>query len=110
MDAAWLLVYNGSTKAIVITFMHIIHMDFKIEFLSFFSFHSELCEDIFFYKCKQTFISFQEIPPEIFEIIQLETLKLRNNPIKEIAPEIGALKHLRTLVMSFCLISTLPPQ
>ena len=65
---------------------------------------------MYFRQCKQRFISFQEIPPEIFEIIQLETLKLRNNPIKEIAPEIGALKHLRTLVMSFCLISTLPPQ
>ena len=52
----------------------------------------------------------QEIPAEIFELTQLETLKLRNNPITEMPPQIGHLKQLRTLVVSFCLITALPQQ
>lgn len=51
----------------------------------------------------------QNIPTIVFEIENLQILKLRNNPIREIPYEIGQLTRLRTLVLSFCILSDLPP-
>lgn len=56
-----------------------------------------------------SFNDFRTIPIMVFEIENLEVLKLRNNPIREIPYEIGQLTRLKTLVMSFCMLSDLPP-
>ena len=50
----------------------------------------------------------QHIPFDIFDIANLTVLKLRNNPIHEITSDIAMLRNLRVLVVSFCMISTLP--
>ena len=62
-----------------------------------------LCYYYYYY-----YIMFQIIPFEVFELQQLTVLKLRNNPVREITSDIATLKSLKTLVISFCLIATLP--
>ncbi|XP_023930593.1 leucine-rich repeat-containing protein 63 [Lingula anatina] len=56
-------------------------------------------------------LSFNDLrvfPVEIFDLKQLETLKLRNNPITEIPPDICKLAKLKVLVISFNLLSQVP--
>ncbi|XP_064638734.1 leucine-rich repeat-containing protein 63-like isoform X2 [Lineus longissimus] len=48
------------------------------------------------------------VPSELFDMQQLEVLKLRDNPIRDIPMQIVLLKNLRTLTLSFCLISSVP--
>lgn len=48
------------------------------------------------------------LPLEVLEMSELEVLKLRNNPLIELPPDINKLGKLRTLVVSFCLMSSLP--
>ncbi|XP_053312003.1 leucine-rich repeat-containing protein 63 [Spea bombifrons] len=55
-----------------------------------------------------SFNELQYFPTEVYNLENLEVLKLRNNPIKEIPFGIHNLKNLRTCVMSFCLLSSLP--
>nr|XP_054771313.1 uncharacterized protein LOC129279242 [Lytechinus pictus] len=56
-----------------------------------------------------SFNDFKSIPMIVFDIENLQILKLRNNPIREIPYEIGQLTKLRTLVLSFCILSEIPP-
>ncbi|XP_071511291.1 uncharacterized protein [Diadema antillarum] len=56
-----------------------------------------------------SFNDFKIIPSIVFEIENLLVLKLRNNPIREVPYEVGNLTRLRTLVLSFCILSDLPP-
>ncbi|XP_069061494.1 leucine-rich repeat-containing protein 63 [Pleurodeles waltl] len=56
-----------------------------------------------------SFNDFQHFPAQIYDLENLEVLKLRNNPIKEIPPDVQRLRKLKYLVMSFCLLSSLPP-
>jgi len=44
----------------------------------------------------------------VLDIPQLEILKLRNNPLTSLPSDIHRLKKLRTLVVSFCLLQSLP--
>ncbi|CAM4367540.1 leucine-rich repeat-containing protein 63 isoform X1 [Caretta caretta] len=56
-------------------------------------------------------LSFNDLhffPREVYNIKNLEVLKLRNNPIKEIPDDVHKLKTLRILNMSFNLLSALP--
>ncbi|CAH2224060.1 leucine-rich repeat-containing 63 isoform X1 [Pelobates cultripes] len=56
-------------------------------------------------------LSFNELrcfPREVYNLENLEVLKLRNNPIQEIPSGIQNLKKLRTFIISFCLLSSLP--
>uniref|UniRef100_A0A1I8ITN3 Leucine-rich repeat-containing protein 51 n=1 Tax=Macrostomum lignano TaxID=282301 RepID=A0A1I8ITN3_9PLAT len=46
---------------------------------------------------------FKEIPPAIFQLPSLQILKLRSNPL-----DIELLTQLESLVVSFCLITTIP--
>ena len=55
-----------------------------------------------------SFNNFRVIPFQILTIKNLVNLNLRNNPIKELPPEIGQLRQLQTLVASFCLVSCIP--
>ncbi|XP_056411366.1 leucine-rich repeat-containing protein 63 isoform X3 [Hyla sarda] len=55
-----------------------------------------------------SFNEFWQFPTEVYNLEQLESLKLRNNPIKEIPYGIHKLKKLRTLIVSFCSLSSLP--
>lgn len=56
-----------------------------------------------------SFNDFQHFPEEIYDLENLEVLKLRNNPIKEIPRDVHRLRKLKYLVVSFCLLSSLPP-
>jgi Leucine-rich repeat (LRR) protein len=51
-----------------------------------------------------SFNNFSQIPFEIFSMVQLEALKLRNNPIRSIPNEISNLQNLKVLILSFCQI------
>ncbi len=51
-----------------------------------------------------SFNNFQHVPAEIFAMVQLEALKLRNNPIKTIPNELGNLQSLKVLILSYCRI------
>ncbi|XP_071838060.1 uncharacterized protein [Apostichopus japonicus] len=55
-----------------------------------------------------SFNDFRHLPHEVLSFRNLEILKLRNNPLKELPQDIHKLVKLKTLVLSFCLISTLP--
>ncbi|XP_014678334.1 PREDICTED: leucine-rich repeat-containing protein 63-like [Priapulus caudatus] len=55
-----------------------------------------------------SFNDLQEIPAEVMRCLQLQVLKLRNNPINAIPTELCQLQQLHTLIVSFCLVSTLP--
>ncbi|XP_066449411.1 leucine-rich repeat-containing protein 63 isoform X2 [Eleutherodactylus coqui] len=55
-----------------------------------------------------SFNEFWQFPTEVYNLEQLESLKLRNNPIKEIPYGIHKLKRLRTFIVSFCSLSSLP--
>ena len=50
----------------------------------------------------------QMIPLEVCDMHQLTVLKMRNNPLVDIPVEIGKLVGLRVLVLSFCLVSSIP--
>ncbi|XP_069496485.1 leucine-rich repeat-containing protein 63 isoform X2 [Ambystoma mexicanum] len=56
-----------------------------------------------------SFNDLHQFPTEVFDIENLEVLKLRNNPIKSIPFDIHRLRKLRQFIMSFCLLSALPP-
>ncbi|XP_022102059.1 leucine-rich repeat-containing protein 63-like isoform X2 [Acanthaster planci] len=56
-----------------------------------------------------SFNDFRVFPPELLTLRSLEVLKLRNNPLKELPYDIHRLSKLRTLVVSFNLITALPP-
>ncbi|XP_022790288.1 leucine-rich repeat-containing protein 63-like [Stylophora pistillata] len=56
-------------------------------------------------------LSFNDLwvfPPEILQLVNLVSLKLRNNPIKEIPHGIKQLKRLTVFEMSFNLLTSLP--
>lgn len=56
-------------------------------------------------------LSFNDLsvfPVEVYELTQLELLKMRDNPIEEIPPGIHRLLRLKTFIISFCKISSLP--
>ncbi|XP_071950183.1 uncharacterized protein [Antedon mediterranea] len=55
-----------------------------------------------------SFNNFWVFPGEILYLKQLEVLKMRNNPLKELPQDINRLTKLQTLVVSFCLITSLP--
>ncbi|XP_069826256.1 leucine-rich repeat-containing protein 63 [Dendropsophus ebraccatus] len=55
-----------------------------------------------------SFNEFWQFPTEVYNLEQLESLKLRNNPFKDIPYGIHKLKKLRTLIVSFCSLSSLP--
>ncbi|XP_078512148.1 leucine-rich repeat-containing protein 63 [Lissotriton helveticus] len=56
-----------------------------------------------------SFNDFQNFPEEIYDLENLEALKLRNNPIREIPRDVHRLRKLKYLVLSFCLLTSLPP-
>ncbi|XP_038051222.1 uncharacterized protein LOC119724305 [Patiria miniata] len=56
-----------------------------------------------------SFNDFRVFPSEVLTLRSLEVLKLRNNPLKELPFDIHRLSKLRTLVVSFNLITSLPP-
>uniref|UniRef100_A0A1I8HDR8 Leucine-rich repeat-containing protein 51 n=2 Tax=Macrostomum lignano TaxID=282301 RepID=A0A1I8HDR8_9PLAT len=51
---------------------------------------------------------FKEIPPAIFQLPSLQILKLRSNPLSILSSDIELLTQLESLVVSFCLITTIP--
>lgn len=55
-----------------------------------------------------SFNDFVTFPTAVLDISQLEILKLRNNPLHDLPADIHRLKKLRTLVVSFCMIQSLP--
>lgn len=57
---------------------------------------------------KTTCFKLEEIPPEIFELTQLEILNLRNNEIAEIPREILRLRKLKALNLIDNKLETIP--
>ncbi|XP_041699365.2 leucine-rich repeat-containing protein 63-like [Coregonus clupeaformis] len=57
-----------------------------------------------------SFNDFTIFPVEVYELTQLEVLKMRDNPIEEIPTGIHRLTRLKTFVISFCKITSLPPE
>lgn len=55
-----------------------------------------------------SFNEFWQFPTQVYNLENLESLKLRNNPIKEIPYGIHKLKKLKTFIISFCSLSSLP--
>lgn len=47
---------------------------------------------------------------QVYELTQLEVLKMRDNPIEEIPTGIHRLTRLKTFVISFCKITSLPSE
>ncbi|XP_038862464.1 leucine-rich repeat-containing protein 63 [Salvelinus namaycush] len=57
-----------------------------------------------------SFNDFTIFPVEVYELMQLEVLKMRDNPIEEIPTGIHRLTRLKTFVISFCKITSLPSE
>ncbi|XP_029493685.1 leucine-rich repeat-containing protein 63 isoform X2 [Oncorhynchus nerka] len=57
-----------------------------------------------------SFNDFTIFPVEVYELTQLEVLKMRDNPIEEIPTGIHRLTRLKTFVISFCKITSLPSE
>jgi len=52
----------------------------------------------------------QTMPVDLFQMFRLSVLLMRNNPLKEIPPDIRKLQYLHTAALSFCQLTTLPPE
>ena len=51
---------------------------------------------------------FEEVPVEIYELHQLEVLKVRNNPITRLPDKFSALQNLRLLNLAYCKLKEWP--
>jgi hypothetical protein len=51
---------------------------------------------------------FKDFPQELFNMYQLEAIKLRSNPIKFLPDKLSCLKNLKILQFSFCQLKFLP--
>jgi Leucine-rich repeat (LRR) protein len=51
---------------------------------------------------------FKKIPEVLFEISQLEVLKMKNNPLKTVSDKLANLQNLKLLNLSYCQFSEWP--